>query len=168
MANKSAGWRRDGEGKAHLLIKQGCVIKPRCKFLSEVNGVNVLPPITGYEDGYCYNCHYFAIFDTMPKVASQVLTRLLNREIEAKIAIDRKAMKANSEAHDRDVQSRFDEACLKEKKLREMEEKLHDSEKYAEFVQLGKALDKVAKGLGSSFAHGYMEEMMRGGPFGRW
>jgi hypothetical protein len=174
VTNKNCGWRRDGEGKAHLLIKQGCVIKPRCKFLSEVKGAKVPAPITGHEDGYCYNCHYFAIFDTLPKAASQILTHLLNREVDEKVRKERDLWIKNMEAREKEVEARheavskmYEEARKKDGELANLRDAERENK---EFIEIGKAILKIPKILGRETARGFLDEMQKYGPrgFGGW
>lgn len=123
MKNK---WRFGKDSVAHLITANG---KTRCNGPSEKpKGKFIEPPKTGDEYTYCYNCHYWSIFDTMAKQKVTVLVNLMNREIRTKVNATLEGWNKNQEQNRKEQEDRRTKLNETEKKLNEREKLLSESE----------------------------------------
>ena len=136
-------WRESKDKIAHFVTPNG---RARCSDGGFPKGKKVKPPTQGDEEKYCYNCHYHVIFDGMPRKVTEVLTRLMNREIYGTIRKERDDYAARVKEKEAEFSRRSEELHKREEDYHKTKQEAKDNEKY---VEAGKALALVTKFLGA-------------------
>lgn len=145
-------WRKDlgGNGLIHLVVNK----RARCSYGGFPKGRVVIPPKTGEEPFYCYNCHYHSIFDTMPKAKVKVLSLLLNREIMKKTNTNTAEYLTTMEAREKDLSTRLDNVRKSEDELQKLRTSAKENEK---FTKIGQAFSVLSTALGGSIMESSMD-----------
>lgn len=147
VSRPSGEWRLNAKGEAHYIVNK----KARCNGGGFPKGKIVQPPSDANDQKYCYNCYYHSMFDSMPKWASDVLTALMNREIKAKIHVERDQARKSYE--DRDKHNAEREAAISRRsdELRKQEDEVdklrRQQEKDKDVIELGNAVTVFMKHL---------------------
>ena len=168
-------WRYGDSTSTANAVAHLCVgTRARCANGGFPRGRIVPPPSTGKEVGYCYNCHYHFIFDTLPGTKRKVLVPLMNRELERLVFERTETFRKSLEEREKAVSSRREENDKYREELRKKEAEIenlrHKSKDDERLVEVGKAFGVLSESIGESIMKASMK-MYRGYPgdgFSRW